>query len=594
MLASRKLTQKFTVIIFLIVYIPIFILTSVLLRNTQETLIREKMNSVYLDVEQMNTRIQKTVEVSEILTQTFASNASLIDYIQRAQRGENLSAEETLRFYRHEIATLSKFTYANAYVYQIRVYAESDTIPEMMPVLYRLSRMERLSWARTPQPLSTWHFDYTDTLFPDHVSPRKTHLMGYAQPFLDQNGVSLGVIEVAVEMEALLPGLFQATDQTFLCLMDDAGNRYYDRSGANPWLGMLDEITEQLTTDTGNLHQRVRIGDQEVILSTLSLPKLGASLVQVTSLQHEISTISSQRWVFYTAMVAGMAVLIVLISWTVKALLRRFNNMSANIQLVQQGDLSVRMPENGGDEVAEMGKQINLMLDTINVLIAENTEREVIVKNTEIRALHNQINAHFIYNVLESIKMMAEINEHYQIADAVTSLGKLLRYSMRWTSRNVSIEEEIEYIQNYLSLTNLRFDHQIRLSLSIADPLLKQAIPKISLQPIVENAIGHGLVEALEDTYIYIKAYAEDGQCIIEITDPGKGIDEDTLMLLRQKIDGAVEASGGGSGHGIGLKNVQDRIRVTFGESYGLTVQSSVGMYTKVVVTLPLLSITEE
>ncbi|MCD7819940.1 MAG: histidine kinase, partial [Lachnospiraceae bacterium] len=100
------------------------------------------------------------------------------------------------------------------------------------------------------------------------------------------------------------------------------------------------------------------------------------------------------------------------------------------------------------------------MLDHINELMEDNIHREVLAKNAEIRSLQNQINAHFIYNVLESIKMMAEIEEKYEISDAVTRLGRLLRYNMYWKSGTMTVREEIEYIRNYIALMNLRFDYE--------------------------------------------------------------------------------------------------------------------------------------
>ena len=107
---------------------------------------------------------------------------------------------------------------------------------------------------------------------------------------------------------------------------------------------------------------------------------------------------------------------------------------------------------------------------------------------------------------------MAEIDEEYVISDAITSLGNLLRYSIRWVSGNVRVEEEIAYIKNYLVLINLRFDYEIYLSLNLPEEVLKQEIPKMSLQPIVENAIYHGIEELAEDTNIYIKGMCDRDQ----------------------------------------------------------------------------------
>ena len=245
-----------------------------------------------------------------------------------------------------------------------------------------------------------------------------------------------------------------------------------------------------------------------------------------------------------------------------------------------------RVYEPGRDEMGEMSTQFNKMLDRISVLMAENVNREVLIKNTEIKALQNQINAHFIYNVLEAVKMMAEIKEEYEISDSVTALGELLRYGMKWTSSDVTIRQEMEYIKNYIQLMNLRYDFAILLSIRIPDYIYEQQVPKMSLQPIVENAIIHGIEETENDATIYIKAVCRDEEYEIEITDSGQGMDENQVELLKKKVSGEIEVSGG-SGNGIGLKNVQDRIHIRFGESFGLHFASKEGCFTKVSIRLP-------
>jgi two-component system sensor histidine kinase YesM len=238
--------------------------------------------------------------------------------------------------------------------------------------------------------------------------------------------------------------------------------------------------------------------------------------------------------------------------------------------------------------MGELGAQLNTMLDRIQTLMQENLDRQLLVKNSQIRALQNQINAHFIYNVLETIKMMAEIDEKYVISDAVTSLGKMLRYSMKWTNGTVLLEEELEYVRNYVALMNLRFDYEIILSLRVPQEMMQQVIPKMSLQPIVENAIKHGIEDVAEDTTIYIKAEQKGTDCVIEVTDSGKGMTPEQVEKLKEKINGKLQADNtSGNGHGIGLKNVQDRITIAFGNAYGLAIASKEGCYTKVSMHLP-------
>ncbi len=142
---------------------------------------------------------------------------------------------------------------------------------------------------------------------------------------------------------------------------------------------------------------------------------------------------------------------------------------------------------------------------TSQIPMKENINREVPEEEQrESRHFKTRCNAHFIYNVLEAVKMMAEINEEYEFSDSVTALGELLRYGMKWTSSDVTIRQEVEYIKNYIQLMNLRYDYTIGLSINIPDHIYEQQIPKMSLQPIVENAICHGIEETEEDScYLY-------------------------------------------------------------------------------------------
>ena len=162
----------------------------------------------------------------------------------------------------------------------------------------------------------------------------------------------------------------------------------------------------------------------------------------------------------------------------------------------------------------------------------------------------------------------------------------MLRYNMRWVSGSITVAEEIEYICNYVALINLRYDFSIRLSLRIPDEVMGHSIPKMSLQPIVENAIEHGLEPDAADAYIYIKAVLDTDACRIEVTDPGRGMDEAALARLSERLASA-RVTEEMEGMGVGLKNVHDRLRLAYGGEFGLTVISRRGFYTKVIVRLP-------
>ena len=234
-----------------------------------------------------------------------------------------------------------------------------------------------------------------------------------------------------------------------------------------------------------------------------------------------------------------------------------------------------------------MSYGLNGMLERIRKQNEESVKREIVLKDTAIRAMQNQINAHFIYNVLESIKMMAEIDEQYTISDAVTALGEMLHYNIRWNTFLVTVQDEINYVQNYVELMNLRYDFTITLSIQIPENLYRQDIPKMSLQPIVENAITHGIETLDADAVIEIRGIEHASSFEIVIMDSGVGMTEEQLRILRRKLKVRLNSDAQPK-HGIGLRNVQDRIHIQFGTQYGLYVDAKENCYTKVSIHLPL------
>jgi two-component system sensor histidine kinase YesM len=393
-------------------------------------------------------------------------------------------------------------------------------------------------------------------------------------------------------MEEVFDSIFQSSNQEWCGFVDKEGRIYSGCEEECIWESHKEELIRQILNhgkgnDVDEQYFETKLLNKKVVVGILPIEELEGNFVRIVSMEDSIKNVWKNQILFMIGLVFAFLCLVALINIVVKALLKRFYYILDTISKIQDGDLSLRINRYGSDEMGQLGHEIDIMLDTIERLMNENLARELLMKNSEIKALQNQINVHFIYNVLESIKMMAEIDEKYEISDAVTSLGKLLRYGMKFSSKNVTVEQEIEYIRNYLDLINLRFDFEIILAINIPQFIYKQEIPKMTLQPIVENAIYHGIEELAEDSSIYIKGYVEGEDILIEITDSGKGMNQATIEQLQKKIAGEIE-SGGGSGNGIGLKNVQDRIRISFGPRYGISLYSKEHCYTKVVVRLPI------
>lgn len=588
-LAGLRLNRKFTLVIILLVIVPIAVLGGILFRNMEDNVISENVSYMQYTMERNRDNIQTNIDSVNMTTQFFLSDEALLNTLKCSARGEKMSTEALLEFYHSDIAALERLVNNNLLLYGVRVYTVNDNVQEMMPILYNYSRMKNMEWAEKEE-YAGWNYGYRDTLFANGDEEGKRQLVSLITPVEDYENGRIGVIETAVTMHNMFPQLYENIEGEWSCFVSDGGNLYF---GDNKQEMSEAFIREELQGREENREQGTiqtiykRQGSEHYIVSSVYLKEIHSILFSVKDITKNVHYVYQMRNRFVAVMLAIVVGIAFLVNVIVKHLLKQFYEILGSIRQIQKGDLQVRIGNGRNDEMGELGSQIDKMLDRIQQLMKENLDRELLVKNSEIRALQNQINAHFIYNVLESIKMMAEIDEEYAISDAITSLGKLLRYSMRWVSGNVLVEEEIEYIRNYLALINLRFDYEIYLSLSIPPLILQQEIPKMSLQPIVENAIYHGIEQMAEDTNIYMKGIVDGDDCIIEITDAGKGMDQEEVKELEKKIAGEIETSGG-SGNGIGLKNVQDRIHISFGENYGIKVASKIGCYTKVSVRIPL------
>lgn len=582
------LNTKFTGLVIFVVLFPIAILAGIIYYNMERNVIGENLNYMESTMERNNSQLSMKVDAIRMSTQMVLSSDSILDFLNAAYDNKEFSAEEIMEFHDRDVAVIERLVNNTPLLYSVRIYSKKADIPEMMPVLYNSERMQKLEWA-AEEDVAGWHYGYSDTLFSSLLTSHDTKIMSLVSPIEDYLNGEVGIVEVAMEMETMFPSLYEERENECGCFVAEDGTVFYGSNVNDSNQAILENIIEKHMEDAGDSEvdtYYLEDGKNKYIVSTMSSPLISGKLISVRDITDSVQGIYDSRSTFIIIAIVLLIFLTGIVNLIVNTMLKSFYEILGSIRQVQDGNLDIRINDYKNDEMGELAQQLNKMLDRIQKLMKDNISREVLAKNSEIKALQNQINAHFIYNVLETIKMMAEIDEEYAISDAITALGKLLRYSMKWVSNNVHVREELEYIRNYVALINLRFDYEIILSINIPDEMMDQEIPKMSLQPIVENAILHGIEEVAEDTTIYIKAYTDGEDCMIEITDSGKGMNEEQVIALKKKIAGEIETSGG-SGNGIGLKNVQDRITIAFGEGYGLDIASKEECYTKIIVHLP-------
>jgi two-component system sensor histidine kinase YesM len=208
-----------------------------------------------------------------------------------------------------------------------------------------------------------------------------------------------------------------------------------------------------------------------------------------------------------------------------------------------------------------------------------------------MKSLEAQINSHFLYNTLESINSIAEIEEVESIATMSLALGNMFRYSIKTQSELVTVQDELNHVHDYVAIQKIRFDNKFELVVDIPEGMHHLKVLKLIMQPIIENALYHGLNYCNSGSLIKILGYINNSNIFIEICDDGAGMNTEQVLALEDSFKETVQFTelGHRNKQSIGLKNIHTRIALYYGQGYGLSVQSAINEGTIITIKLPLL-----
>jgi sensor histidine kinase YesM len=262
---------------------------------------------------------------------------------------------------------------------------------------------------------------------------------------------------------------------------------------------------------------------------------------------------------------------------------KRINKLMKQIESVENGNLDIQYTDYNRDEIGQLSQAFNKMCINLKDYIQKEYILNLERKNATITALQTTINPHFLYNTLDAIRTKSLVNQDYDTSEMITLLGNIFRWSTETKKVMVRIEDELEYAMCYLTLQNIRFENTITIDYQVNDNVLKYAIPKFTLQPLVENAIHHGIENNLQDSLITIKAFKELDNIILTVSDNGLGIKEDVLNRLREQLN----KEGTNSNKHIGLRNINQRLKLIYGKCNGLTINSKYQQGTTITIIIP-------
>ncbi len=576
---------------------------------------------------------EKQVLLTQIETMERAAQLALSDkeVIQYLASNHDTPTAELIEFNNSSYANLAQIGINNPSILHLRLYSDNDHTYEMWPIFFKEKRVLEQPWYKLARMLGDSEGWYVQR---KNLQPLSTR---FIVPELDPPKISLlreiqvpkghhaGMVQIDMLLANFAPRTFGALqeDESQMLLLDAGGGYIPPSNEDKKYTVPLQEWLATNHAEANNVHsyQADATTDQELssirytyqgtayLATSTSIDRLGAQLVHIVSLEKVLQDTRRARNGIVLLNI-GFILLVSLITYLANTfILKNLRLLTAAMKKVRRGELHHGVEVDGGGEIGELAYHFNRMTLTINELIAQAVSKQALMKEAELRTLYSQIDAHFLYNTLENIKMLAEIEDQRQISDALTSLGGMMRYNFKWSGEYVKLSEEVRHIRNYIEVMNIRFEEPVRLELNIPEPLLELEILKMSLQPLVENAFKHAWNEEedMERCLLIEVAATPDRVITVIVQDNGSGMDAPQLEALQQWIYVPDEPDHHHISNsyptnapkeqqlrkgGIGLRNVQRRLALFYGEDYGLQITSTIGEGTRVTLRFPKVLLT--
>lgn len=368
-------------------------------------------------------------------------------------------------------------------------------------------------------------------------------------------------------------------DNGYLYILDDSGNIIY-----HPEQKLM---SLELISEENILSEDTQSEDQSMVLAQTiegTNWKLTASVTSDDVAKYSTAFISRVTWV----VIALTACVLLVALWLSMRIVQPLTDIQVSMQRIERNldDNRMSLPEEGFAEYASLAHSYNVMLHRIRGLMQETVDRQEQLRRMEIGALQEQINPHFLYNTLDSIVRVMETGRTPEAIEMVQALAKLFRLSINNGDYFLTVEQEMDYARNYLTIQQVRYKKRFKYELYMDESIKDLPCPKIILQPLIENSLKHGMSDMPGCTLI-VRARQEGYNIVLSVEDDGLGIPPEKLKKLQEMLRDDSNIMVKKSRYGIGLRNTNRRIKLLYGSDYGLAIESEVEERTCVTITFP-------
>jgi two-component system sensor histidine kinase YesM len=398
------------------------------------------------------------------------------------------------------------------------------------------------------------------------------------------SGESVGLIQVDLNYD-IIAGLcrdIQLGKSGYVFIVNKNGEIVYHPRQQLIYGNLKSErIADILSLNGGYLNAVV--DGREILYTAVSSTQTGWTVVAVSYLDELFGASRVAEYYFLMLSILAFVTAIGIAYLISIGISKPIESLRRSMQAVESGNFDIDITVNASNEVYQLARDCDIAVKKVRDLIEANRRDQELKRKLELRALQAHINPHFLYNTLDSIIWMIELGENQDAIDMTSSLAKLFRLGIYRGSEVISVRTEIEYLQTYLSIQKQRYKDKLSYELAFAPELYNRSILKLILQPLVENAIYHGIKNKEGAGHVRILGELDGQIMVICIDDDGVGMGAAELDALRK---GTVEPN---QTRGVGVNNVRERIRLSFGPGYGVSFESAPGKGTTATIRIPVI-----
>ncbi|GIO35897.1 histidine kinase [Paenibacillus antibioticophila] len=586
---NLKLKHKLIVTYLVVVMIPVLIVGGSVVGYFREQAMSRAIEQATNNVEKIKTRLGNMLRIPMDVSDSLMLDKELERLVTTRYDSVLELTKEYINYNGfRQYGGLSQYKRVHREIAGVRLYYENLTLInnlELIPVDATISERDWYQEAMRNKSVRWLYFNDPEEF------PLNTLSLVRQLPFPDR--MTSGVMVVSLDQKELDSMLLQEPFETLI-----ADERGYVVAAKNPgYVGQtlenLDYGVDLKEQEKGTYKLQVK-GEPSYIIVDELMTELSVNGLKIISVFNTESIVEDANKVSYIGLLIILLVLLIALLFVyIVSLLttNRLLRLSRQFNRLALGDLHVTSVIDGNDEIGQLSRQFNYMVESIRLLMDQVVEKneqftalELAQREIKLKMMASQINPHFLFNALESIRMNAHMKGEKEIANVVRLLGRLMRKNLEIGREKTPLKEELEMVRSYLDIQKFRYEDRLQYEIEVDDSVMDFRVPPLIIQPLVENAVVHGVEDKVDGVKVAVSIRRLEEMLEVSVKDNGMGMTPERLEEVKESIMASEESE---KNH-IGLRNVYQRLVLTYGEEHGLNIESRYGEGTLIIFTLPL------